>query len=254
MEGPSTSTSSGGRFFFGVLFTISELLLFGSVSLFVYWVIWHDTGFAWSKNRNEQFNLHAILMIIGFVFLNGQAMLVYKLLHRCRKIYVKIIHCIIFVCSISAITIGMVAGIQAQHNMAPGATIRHFYSLHSWVGLVAIGLFALQFVAGFVSFLILLCCDKATANFRARLLPTHVTFGLIIYSLAVIASISGLLQVARSRLSGKEGKPNYKEFEEPTIIINAVGCCLIGLAILLPYIIRNCGQRSRHSPNFHISH
>ncbi|XP_074598303.1 uncharacterized protein LOC141853013 [Brevipalpus obovatus] len=240
------SSSSGGRFFFGVLFTISELLMFGSLSLFVYWVMWHDTGFAWSKNRNEQFNLHAILMIIGFIFLNGQSMLVYKLLHQCRKIYVKIIHTIIFVCSISAITIGMVAAIQAQQTVPPGSSVRHFYSLHSWVGLVAAGLFALQFVVGFVSFLILLCCDKATSSFRAKLLPTHVTFGLVIYSLAVVASISGLLQVARGRLNGKEGKPNYKEFEESTIIINAVGCCMIGLAIILPYIIRNCGQRRHH--------
>jgi hypothetical protein len=63
---------SGSRFFFGVLFTISELLLFGSIALFIYWVIWYENGFSWSQNRAQQFNLHGILMIIGFIFFNGQ--------------------------------------------------------------------------------------------------------------------------------------------------------------------------------------
>lgn len=57
-----------------------------------------------------------------------------------------------------------------------------------------------QFIVGFVSFLILLCCDKATSTFRAKLLPTHITFGLTIYHLAVAAALSGILQTARYRL------------------------------------------------------
>ncbi|KAI1286448.1 putative transmembrane ascorbate-dependent reductase [Halotydeus destructor] len=235
--------SACARFCFGILFTISELFLFGSVILFVYWILQHDEGFAWSNNRAKQYNLHAVLMLIGFIFLNGQAMLVYKSFQCCRKIYNKIMHCILFVCSISAITIGLVAALQAQHNVPKGASPKHFYSIHSWIGLTACGLFALQFVIGFVSFLVLLCCDKATQGFRAKILPTHVTFGIVIYQLAIAACLTGLLQTARSRLSGKDGKPNYKDLNEPTIIINAVGCCLLGLAIIIPYIIRNCGQR-----------
>jgi len=238
--------SAASRFFFGILFTISELFLFGSVILFVYWIIQHDEGFAWSNNRPKQMNLHAVLMLIGFIFLNGQAMLVYKSFQCCKKIYNKIMHCILFVCSISAITIGIVAAIQGQHNVPKGAAPKHFYSLHSWIGLTACGLFALQFIVGFVSFLVLLCCDKATQGYRAKLLPTHVTFGIVIYHLAIAACLTGILQTARYRLSGKDGKPSYRELIEPTIVINAVGVCLIGLAIIIPYIIRNCGTHKRH--------
>ncbi|RWS05775.1 Cytochrome b reductase 1-like protein, partial [Dinothrombium tinctorium] len=175
-------------------------------------------------------------------------MLMYKLLICCTKIYTKIIHTIIFVCAISAITIGMVTGIQAQQNaIAKSPTAKHFYSIHAWSGLVTTALFALQFVFGFISFLVLLCCDKATAGFRKKMLPTHVTFGLVVYSLAVISCISGLMQVAKFRLTGKDGSGYYRSLGEPAIVINAVGCCMIGLAIILPYIIRNCGPKNRGS-------
>jgi len=55
----------------------------------------------------------------------------------------------------------------------------HFYSLHSWMGLTTMGLFALQFVGGFFSFLLLLRCERATASFRASLVPVHSTFGIL---------------------------------------------------------------------------
>lgn len=236
---------TGSRFCFGMLFTIAQILLFGSVAIFTYWLWVHDAGFAWQKDRTTQFNLHAILMVVGFIFFNGQAMLIYKLCNCCKKITTKILHTILFVLSISAIAIGAVAGIQAQDMVPPAATAKHFYSLHAWVGLATMALFALQFVVGFVTFLVFLCCEKGTARLRNSLLPTHRTFGLIIFSLASITCIAGLLQTARARLDGGKDetsgrkKPIYKSYDEPTLMINIVGACIVGLAILIPYMVRN---------------
>lgn len=39
--------------------------------------------------------------------------------------------------------------------------------------------------------------------------------------------------------SSKLNKTDYHELAEPGIIINLIGVCLISLAILMPYIIRN---------------
>jgi len=236
--------SAGSRFFYGILYTISQFFLIGTIVLFVYWVVIHDKGFAWQNDRGKMFNSHALLMLVGFIFLNGQAMLVYKSFQCCRRIYNKIVHTVIFVVSVSSITFGLLLGFQAQDMVGSSATAKHFYSLHSWIGLLTVGLFALQFVVGFISFLVLLCCEKGTARYRANLLPTHRTFGLIIFSLAASACVTGILQTARFRLSGKDGKPDYKDLNEwPTLIINGVGACVIGLAVILPYIIRNTNQR-----------
>uniref|UniRef100_A0A1W7R9E8 Putative transmembrane ascorbate ferrireductase 2 n=1 Tax=Hadrurus spadix TaxID=141984 RepID=A0A1W7R9E8_9SCOR len=214
---------------FGWLMFIAQILLCGSLGLCIYWVLGYRDGIAWANDKKKQFNLHYVLMIGGTIFLNGQAILVYKLFPCCKKIYGKVVHTIIFVLSISCITIGLVVAIQVRNAKNEES---HFYSLHSWIGLVTVGLFALQFVVGFISFLVLLCCENSTAKFRQRLLPTHITFGLIIFSLAVASCVTGLTESAIKL-------QDYKKFGKEGIIINSLGIALIALAIILPYIIQN---------------
>merc|ERR1739838_1244506 len=79
--------------------------------------------------------------------------------------------------------------------------IPHFYSIHSWMGLTTMGLFALQFIVGFFSFLLLLCCESATASFRAALVPIHSTFGITTFVMAVATACSGLTEKAFFTLS-----------------------------------------------------
>lgn len=58
-----------------------------------------------------------------------------------------------------------------------------------------INLFSIpQFVVGFFSFLILLCCEGATAGFRASLVPIHASFGLTTFMLAIAAAVTGLTE------------------------------------------------------------
>lgn len=232
--------TGGGRFLLGVLFTLAELLLFTVVLLWLYWAYQHDDGLAWQTDRKQQFNTHAALMLVGFIFLNGQAILIYRSFQCCNKVYTKILHTILFVFATAAISLALILAYTAQENVGLNSKpIMHFYSLHAWIGLATVGLFALQFVFGFVSFLVLLCCDRATSNYRAALMPIHKTFGLIIFSLAIATCLTGLLQTARSRLSSKLNKTDYHELAEAGIVINLIGACLICLAILMPYIIRN---------------
>lgn len=62
-----------------------------------------------------------------------------------RHIYVKLLHTFFHACAIPCVVIGFLA-IFELHN-GPGKA--HFYSLHAWIGLVTLGLFALQFIVGF---------------------------------------------------------------------------------------------------------
>jgi len=110
------------------------------------------------------------------------------------------------------------------------------------------GLFVLQFVVGFFSFLLLLCCESATASFRAALVPIHSTFGTTTFLLAIATCVAGLTEKAYFTLSEKitlEGKPFYsslgglyENLSEEAIFINTIGACLIGLAILVPCLVR----------------
>ncbi len=54
----------------------------------------------------------------------------------------------------------------------------------------------LQFIVGFFSFLLLLCCESATASFRAALVPIHSTFGITTFVMAVATACTGLTEKA----------------------------------------------------------
>ena len=51
-------------------------------------------------------------------------------------------------------------------------------------------------MVGFFSFILLLCCESATASFRAALVPIHSTFGITTFVMAVATACSGLTEKA----------------------------------------------------------
>ncbi|XP_046992749.1 transmembrane ascorbate-dependent reductase CYB561 isoform X2 [Schistocerca americana] len=210
---------------------LASLLLLGALTLTLFWALYYAGGFAWTEEPARQFNLHPVLMVAGFITFSGFSLLLYRICRCCRRIYVKLFHTIFHALAIPCIVVGFIAVLDS-HNLAD-PPIANFYSLHSWMGLVTMGLFALQFVVGFFSFLILLCCEGATAAFRASLVPIHASFGITTFMLAVATCLTGLTEKAFFKLSSK-----YSEMPEEGIIMNALAMVLVALGILLSYAVR----------------
>ncbi|CAB0011408.1 unnamed protein product [Nesidiocoris tenuis] len=177
-----------------IVVVLSSILLVASLVLVLFWCLYYRKGYAWNDNPKIQFNLHPTLMIAGFIFFSGFSMLLYRISRCCRRIYVKLLHTLFHTLAIPCVVLGFMAVLD-YHNLAD-PPIPNFYSIHSWMGFVTMGLFALQFVVGFFSFLLLLCCDSATAGFRASLVPVHATFGLTTFMLAVATCLTGLTEAA----------------------------------------------------------
>ena len=75
-------------------------------------------------------------------------MLMYRTCRCCRRIWNKLLHTVFHILAIPCIAIGFIAVLDS-HNLRTNADgepdpIPNFYSLHSWIGLGAMGLFALQ--------------------------------------------------------------------------------------------------------------
>ncbi len=150
------------------------------------------------------------------------AMLIYRTCRCCRRLWNKLLHTVFHILAIPCIAVGFLAVLDFHYNRRDRNDqhdpIPHFYSLHSWMGLATMGLFALQvrtspynlvryaasltkllnlqFLVGFFSFLLLLCCESATASFRAALVPIHSTFGVVTFILAVGTACAGLTEKA----------------------------------------------------------
>jgi hypothetical protein len=104
------------------------------------------------------------------------------------------------------------------------------------------GLFAIQFVIGFFSFLILLCCEGATAACRASLVPTHATFGLITFVMAAATAVTGLTEKALFELKG----PLYSQWgSNEAIIINVIGVVIAAAAISITFTLSVPSIRSK---------
>merc|ERR1712241_1069988 len=210
------SMTLGAKCCFTILMLITQILLHGVVGLVLYWVwmfhkgddpsAWHP--FAWRGDPRKEFNLHPVLMIVGFVYCMGRAMLMYRSCRCCRRIANKLLHTVFHLLAMPCIALAFVATYDSHTlRTVPCKTgqcddpIPNFYSLHSWMGLATMGLFALQFIVGFFSFLLLLCCESATASFRANLVPIHSTFGITTFVMAIATACAGLTEKALFSLS-----------------------------------------------------
>ncbi|XP_066906378.1 plasma membrane ascorbate-dependent reductase CYBRD1 isoform X2 [Halyomorpha halys] len=227
----SRDLSCGGWCEYVLVVVLSSVLLLASLVLILFWALYYREGFAWNENPQRQFNLHPVLMIAGFIFFSGFSMLLYRISRCCRRIYVKLLHTIFHALAIPCIVLGFMAVLD-HHNLSD-PPITNFYSIHSWMGLVTMGLFAIQFVVGFFSFLLLLCCDNSTAGFRASLVPLHATFGLTTFVLAAATALTGLTQTAFFKFGA-----DYSQWPQEAIIMNALALVLIALIILISYAVR----------------
>ena len=71
-------------------------------------------------------------------------MLVYRLFRCCHKAVTKLLHTILLLCAVPCIVVGTIA-VFDFHNLRE-KPFPNLYSLHSWCGLITIGLFGMQVI------------------------------------------------------------------------------------------------------------
>ncbi|KAH8234475.1 hypothetical protein KR038_011036 [Drosophila bunnanda] len=211
---------------------LSTILLVGVLVLTLFWVMFYRDGFAWSESPKQQFNLHPILMIAGFVTLSGFSILIYRLCRCVKHIYVKLIHMFFHAVAIPCIALGFLSVFDSHEALQKV----NFYSLHSWLGLVTMGMFVLQFVIGFFSFLVMLCCENKTYSCRSAMVPIHASLGLANFWLAIATSVTGLIEKERETANETGVSSENKLVEH--YITSAIGITLIFIGIIVTFAVR----------------
>lgn len=137
-------------FFFSIL--LADIFLFGSVLLFAIYAAQYGDGFSLERQPEapyRQFNLHALIMITAFIYLNGQAITVYKSNYLVKHKSVNMLyHFLLHLLTIGGILGGLYMTYNAQEAIQlkerPTSRVAHFYSMHSWTGIITIALFTIQ--------------------------------------------------------------------------------------------------------------
>lgn len=218
--------------FFSKLYTLTQMLGILCVSLIGVWIAVFRGGFAWRSNPSKEFNWHPFLMVLGLVFLYANGALVYRGFRSERKKKLKIIHMLMHLGAFIFSVIGLVA-VFDSHNLAQ-KPIANMYSLHSWLGLSVVILFACQWVSGLLTFLF----PGLRPSFRAAYLPVHQFFGLVIFMGAICASLLGLTEKAIFALNYGTG-PKYSDFPSEGILVNVIGLLLLFFAGMVVYLTSN---------------
>ncbi|KAL0343564.1 UNVERIFIED_CONTAM: putative transmembrane ascorbate ferrireductase 2 [Sesamum angustifolium] len=162
-------------------------------------------------------SVHPVLMVVGLVILNGEAMLAYKSVSG-TKSFKKLVHLSLQFLAFCLSIIGLWAAWKFHIDKG----IDNFYSLHSWLGLVCLFLFGVQWAAGFVTF----WYPGGSRNSRASLLPWHVFVGIYIYALAIATCTTGFLEKATFLQTNKV----ISRYSMEALLVNSLGILIVVLA------------------------
>ncbi|CAK7335063.1 unnamed protein product [Dovyalis caffra] len=202
---------------FPTLMMVVRLMGVVVTSLVLTWTINYRGGLALvSDNKDLIFNVHPVLMVIGLVLLNGEAMLAYKTVSGTKN-FKKLVHMTIQFLAFCLSLIGLWAALKFHNDKG----IDNFYSLHSWLGLACLFLFGIQWAAGFVTF----WYPGGSKNSRATLLPWHVFFGVYIYALAVATATTGILE----KLTFLQTNKVISRYSTEALLVNSLGVLMIVL-------------------------
>lgn len=165
---------------------VTQVLGIAGAVMVLVWCIYFMGGLAWeATNKSLIFNIHPVLMLIGLVFIGGEAIISYKTLPL-NKETKKVIHMVLHAIALVLGIIGICAAFK-YHNES---SIVNLYSLHSWLGICIIVLYGIQWIYGFIIFFY----PGGTSTIRSDSLPWHVLFGLFVYLLAVGNAALGFLE------------------------------------------------------------
>uniref|UniRef100_A0A2D4JZP4 Plasma membrane ascorbate-dependent reductase CYBRD1 n=2 Tax=Micrurus paraensis TaxID=1970185 RepID=A0A2D4JZP4_9SAUR len=133
----------------------------------------------------------------------------------------KLIHAGLHTIALTLAIISLVA-VFDFHN---AKNIPNMYSLHSWIGLTVVILYALQLVLGFVVFLL----PFAPPSLRTAVMPIHIYSGLLIFGTAIATALMGITEKLFFILI----TPSYSSFPEEGIFVNALGILIVAYGAVI---------------------
>lgn len=115
-------------------------------------------------------------------------MLIYRSFRMELKHKLKLFHTIMNGSVMLISFFGSIAAVYFHQK----ASITHFYSLHSWLGISTWLMFVTQFCSGFVAFLF----PGASFSLRKMMMPYHRYFGIATFALASATCLTGINEKA----------------------------------------------------------
>jgi len=222
---------------FNRVFYLSQAVGLLAIVLTFLWIIIFRHGFTWGYNFGVEFNWHPFLMTIGPVVLQADAILTFRAFRDSKKNSLKILHGAFHIGAIILTIIGLIPAMDLHnYGAAPRA---HLYTLHSWVGVIAIILYIIQWILGLVTYL----KPGLSVQFKTSLMPYHTFIGHIILGISVGTAVIGLNTKAIYTLG-----TIYSTHSWEGTLINVIGVLLVLFECLILYVSTNPRYKRHQRP------
>lgn len=210
--------------FFWALFMAAQVIGFLSVLLVFYWCISFAGGIAFSGHR--LFLWHPIFTTIGMIYLLGNSILMFRIFRNKPKKTLKRVHAAASAVGLVLTVVAVLVALLRPHS--PGKA--YFYSLHGWLGFLAVILYATQALVSVAAFLL----DAVSNQVKACLMPVHLYLGQAIFILGIGASVSGVDEMAFFKL-----KTNYSKLGNEAVLLNSIGILFVIFGFIVVYLSTN---------------
>ncbi|ONK75337.1 uncharacterized protein A4U43_C03F15790 [Asparagus officinalis] len=111
-----------------------------SLTLMLVWLLKFRGGISVNTdNIQRDFNGHPFFMLLGLIFLGGQAIMAYKTIPGSRRTQ-KFVHLFLHLMALGLGSLGLYAAFKFHKD----TKLADMYSLHSWLGMGAFVLYGLQ--------------------------------------------------------------------------------------------------------------
>ncbi|XP_061873036.1 transmembrane ascorbate-dependent reductase CYB561 [Colius striatus] len=186
------------------------------------WLGRYRGGVAW--HSPFQFNAHPLCMVLGMVFLQADALLVYRVLRQEAKRSTKALHALLHGLALLFALVGIIAVFESHR--AKG--IPDMYSLHSWCGMTAFLLYLLQWLLGCDFFLF----PGASFSLRGHCKPLHIFFGITLFALSIGTCLLGITEMLLFNISD-----SYSHFVPEGVLANTLGVLLVAFGLVVGYVL-----------------
>ncbi|CAM1297621.1 Uncharacterised protein g1877 [Pycnogonum litorale] len=215
------------KYLFWLVYGAANVSGLVSLTLIAYFLHKYCGGFEWNGiNPSSQFNFHPLFMVLGFVLLNGNAMLIYRL--SPSSMDKKIVKCLHFAVNLVSLILGVV-GLIAVFEFHNRHGFKNLNTLHSWLGIIVFALFGCQLIGGFASFLF----PGLNMILREVILPVHKRIGVIIFAMSIAVCVTGLTQKAIWILATSNPKDHVAERN----LVNVAGIFLFSFSGIIGYLV-----------------
>ncbi|NXH85504.1 CY561 protein, partial [Edolisoma coerulescens] len=244
MDGAPPPTSPTGL---SAYVAVSQLLGLTLLAATGAWLGRYRGGVAWHSPL--QFNAHPLCMVLGMVFLQGDALLVYRVFRHEAKRSTKALHALLHGLALVIALVGecwaglgwvdwagcgpggdglFSAGIIAVFESHRAKGIPDMYSLHSWCGMAAFVLYLLQWLLGCGFFLF----PGASFSLRGWYKPQHIFFGITLFILSITSCLLGITEMLLFKISD-----SYSHFVPEGILANTLGVLLVAFGLVVGYVL-----------------